>query len=469
MSSLQKGTILDIVADDLNSSCEGLCRVNGQILFVPGLLPGEKARVKITEAKKGYARGTIEKINDKAHFREEPACPHYDQCGGCDFMHIKYDKALELKAHIVAENLKRLGHISWDEKRIKKIPAENKVYYRNKFILPVREGEKGEFLCGAFKRGGRSVVPIPQCLTQDLAAREVMNYIAEKAPRYGIRPFNETTKEGYLKGVGYRMEKRNKKMMLIFIISSEDTAPLQPLLDDIDFRFGLIDSIYANVNPDPAHTGMGEKSIHLGGKEYLDMYLGKAMYKVGPATFFQINSRQAELMFQHVLSLLPFERWGAVWDLYSGVGALTFYLASEFKRVYAVDVNAESVLMAEKNKERNFADNVSVIRGDLESLDVTQLEKPEVVVTDPPRSGLSESLTAQLKKVRPSKIVLISCDSATLARDLDRLSGEYAIKSLTVVDMFPMTRHIEVVALLQRREGDEDGKRPLDPEIPGLS
>ena len=469
MESLQKGTILDITVEELNTSCEGLARVNGMVLFVPGLLPGENASVRITEVKKGYARGVCLKITEKVHFRETPACPHYDLCGGCDFMHVKYDKALELKAHIVAENLKRLGHVSWDEKKIKLIPAENKVHYRNKFLLPVRADKEGRFVCGAFQRGSRDVIAIPHCLTQDLAARDVMNYIAEKAPQYGIKPFNDVTREGYLKGIGYRMEKRNKKMMLIFVITSEDTAPLQPLLDDLDFKFGHIDSIYANVNPDPDHTGLSGKNIHLSGKEFLDMYLGKAMYKVGPSTFFQVNSRQAELLFQHVLSLLPFERWGAVWDLYAGVGALSFFLASEFKRLYAVEIDPISVEMAEKNKNRNFADNVTVIRGDLESIDLTSLEKPEVVVTDPPRTGLSAKLISQLNKLRPAKIVLISCDSATLARDLDRLSEQYAMKSMALADMFPMTRHIETVTLLQRREGEDDEPRPLDQEIPGLS
>jgi len=469
MESLQRGSLIDITVEGLNTSCEGLARVNGMVLFVPGLLPGEKAQVRITEVKKGYARGVFEEITEKVHFREVPACPHYNLCGGCDFMHVKYDKALELKAHIVAENLKRLGHVSWDGKKIKLISAENKVHYRNKFLLPVRADREGRFVCGAFQRGSREVVPIPHCLTQDLAARDVMNYIAEKASQYGLEPFNEETKKGYLKGIGYRMEKRNKKMMLIFVITSEDTAPLQPLLDDLDFKFGHIDSVYANVNPDPDHTGLSRKNIHLSGKEFLDMYLGKAMYKVGPSTFFQVNSRQAELMFQHVLSLLPFERWGAVWDLYAGVGALSFFLSPEFKRVYAVEIDPDSVEMAEKNKNRNFADNVTVIRGDLESLDVTQLEKPEVVVTDPPRTGLSEKLVTQLNRLQPTKIVLISCDSATLARDLDRLSEKYALKSMALVDMFPMTRHIETVTLLQKREGEGDEPRSPDQEITGIS
>jgi len=450
------GDVKTLKIEGLNTEFEGIARPDNFVVFVPQALPGETVEAKVIEKKKSFARAELIRITDKCHYRVEPQCPHYERCGGCDLQHAGYDKSLELKRKILADNLKRLGKVEYPEERIEIIKADNRVHYRNKFIMPVRKGIDGVLKCGAFERGTHDIIEIPECIVQDATAREVMNYIIEKARAYGIEGYDENSHTGYLRALGYRVEKRTKKVMIYFVTTRNDSEPLKKLLDDIDFRFGSIASVYMNVNPERGNLLLGSENVLLSGKEYLDMYLGKAMYRIAPNTFFQVNSEMAEKMFNKVIALLPFERWEVVWDLYAGVGAISFFLASEFKRIHMIEKEPESIRMAGIMKNINFADNVSVIEGDLDSLDLADIEKPGVVIMDPPRKGVSVNVIETLKKMRPGKIIMISCNSTTLARDLERLKDDYKVKKIYMADMFPLTRHIESITMLERIGGEDE-------------
>ncbi len=456
METVNVGDVKTLKIEGLNTEFEGIARPDNFVVFVPQALPGETVEVKITEKKKSFARAELVKIIDNTHYRVKPQCPHYDKCGGCDLQHVGYDKSLELKRHILADNLKRLGKIDFPEEKIGILSGENKVHYRNKFIMPVRKGNDGRLACGAFQRGTHDIIEIPECIVQDTTAREIMNYIIEKARAYGIEPYDEVNHRGYLRALGYRVEKRTKKVLVFFVTTKKDATPLEKLVGDLDFRFGSIASIYMNVNPERGNALLGKTNVLLEGKEYLDMYLGKAMYRALPNTFFQVNSEMAEKMFNKVIELLPFERWEVIWDLYAGVGAITFFLASEFKRIHMIEKNPESVKMAELMKKINFADNVTIDKGDLDFFDLDQMERPEVVILDPPRKGVSMHVIETLKKIQPRKIIMISCNSTTLARDLDRLRDDYEIKKMFMGDMFPQTRHIESLTMIERKGDGSD-------------
>lgn len=447
---ITKNDIITLKITDLSHDGKGIGRHGEIVVFVPGALPDETVEVQITQCKKKFAEARLTKIIDNVYYRTEPPCPHYTVCGGCDFMHIKYDNALELKRKMLHNNLTKIGKLIFPLQSIEIIPAHNQLYYRNKVLQPVGKNKKNEFSCGFFSEGTHDIVEIPSCKIEDIRCKELINYLIEEIKKAGITPYDEATHTGYLRAIGYRLERRTKHIMLIFVTTENDPAPLEPIIQRADFRFENIKSVYLNVNPAKTNRLLGDTNILLSGAEYLDMYLGKAIYKVAPQTFFQVNSDQAEKLFQKVIEFLPFERWGVVWDLYAGVGAISFFIASEFKRIYLVEQEPESVRMAEMNKRKNMADNVSIFEGDLESFDLSQLEKPDVVILDPPRKGVSDAVITTLRTVLPKKIIMISCNTATLARDIQRLSDVYTVKNIAMVDMFPQTHHIETVTALER-------------------
>lgn len=449
---IKQNDIITLTITDLSHDGKGIGRHGEVVVFVPGALPEETVEVKITQCKKKFAEAQLTKVIDNVYYRTEPACPHYATCGGCDFMHIKYDNALELKRKMLHNNLTKIGKLTFPLQSIEIIPAHNQLYYRNKVLQPVGKNNSGALACGFFREGTHNIVEIPSCKIEDTRCKELLNYLIEEIKKAGITPYDEATHTGYLRAIGYRLERRTKHIMLIFVTTVNDPTPLEPIIQRADFRFENIKSVYLNVNPTKTNRLLGDTNVLLSGVEYLDMYLGKAIYKVAPQTFFQVNSEQAEKLFQKVIEFLPFERWGVVWDLYAGVGAISFFIASEFKRIYLVEQEPESVRMAEMNKRKNMADNVTIFEGDLEHFDLSQLEKPDVVILDPPRKGVSDSVIATLRTVLPKKIIMISCNTATLARDIQRLSDNYIVKNIAMVDMFPQTHHIETVTALERIE-----------------
>ena len=436
--------------EDISSEGLGIGRFEDRVIFVENALPTEIVEVEITDVKKKFSFARVVSYIDTAHFRVEPVCPHYKECGGCDFMHIRYEKALEFKKKILLNNFKKFGNIEFDTEKIKTIAANNQLYYRNKVIQPVRKGKDGKLECGFFQKGTHNIISIPNCKIEDTRAKEIINFIIEEAKKENIEPYDEIKNKGYLRAIGYRIEKRTGKIMLFFVTTENNSKPLENIIRKIDFKFSNINSIYMNVNSKRGNNLLGDTNVLLSGKKYLDLYLGKAIYRVKPDTFFQINSEQAEKMFNEIISFLPFERMGVVWDLYAGVGAVSFFLASEFRKIYMIEKVHNSIEMAKENKKINFATNVEIIEGDLEKKDIASLEKPDVVVIDPPRKGVSPLLRETLIKILPKKIVMISCNSATLARDLSLLKDYYKIEKITMVDMFPQTHHIETVVLLER-------------------
>ncbi len=452
---IKKNDIITLKIQDLSHDGKGIGRYDDLVVFVPGALPDETVEVKVTNCKKKFAEAELTKVIDNVFYRTEPACPHYAPCGGCDFMHVKYDKSIELKRKMLHNNLTKIGKLDFPIQLIETIPAQNQLYYRNKVLQPVGKNNKNELVCGFYREGTHAITEIPECKIEDIRAKELINYLIDEIKKAGIAPYDEDTHTGYLRAIGYRMERRTKHIMLVFVTTANDPTLLEPIIQRADFRFANIKSVYLNINPAQTNRILGDTNVLLSGAEYLDMYLGKAMYKVAPQTFFQVNSEQAEKLFQKIIELLPFERWGIVWDLYAGVGAISFYIASEFKRIYLVEQEPESVRMAQLNKQKNLADNVTIHEGDLENFDLGQLEKPDVVIIDPPRKGASDSVVKTLLTVKPKKIIMISCNTATLARDIQRLSETYTVKHITLVDMFPQTHHIETVTLLERIDRDE--------------
>lgn len=449
MENLEKGQIVELKIDNIGSEGDGVGRIDDFVIFVKNALPSEVVKVKILSVSKSYAKAQIVDFLEKAHFRKNPECPHYSACGGCDFMHVNYYKTIDFKIDILFNNLKNIGKQKFNRDKINFIKAENKLYYRNKAIQFFDE-KNGQIKMGFYKKGTHKIVDVPKCKIIDSRALEMLNFIRENLKKYGIEIYNRDKNRGNLKAVGYRKSKRTNKYMLFFITKKDKINNIEKLVKKMDFQFSGIESVYVNVNKND-NVNLSDKNIKIMGKDFLEMYIGKAIYKILPNTFFQINSEQTEKLYNTILKYLPFERMKIVWDLYGGVGAISFFIASEFKKVYMIDSNKTSCDLARKNKTKNFATNVEVIHANLENYDLSNLEKPGVVILDPPRRGIAQNVVNYLKKIKPVKLILISCDSATLSRDIHKFDEIYDLKKISLIDMFPQTHLIESIALLERK------------------
>ncbi|TYB31689.1 MAG: 23S rRNA (uracil(1939)-C(5))-methyltransferase RlmD [Candidatus Mcinerneyibacterium aminivorans] len=451
MENLKKGQVIEIKIDNIGVEGDGVGRIEDFVVFVKNALPSEKVKAQISSVHKNFAKAELVEIIESSHFRKDPECPHYKNCGACDFMHIQYYKTLEFKKQFLFNNLKKIANIDFPKENIEIIGAENKLYYRNKVLQHVGEDKNGNLISGFYQKGTHHIIEVPNCKIQNSKANEIFDYIIKKANQLNIEPYDRKSKKGYLKQIGYRYSPRTQKFMLIFVTNTDNKKPLKKLVQSIEFKFGNIASIYMSVAGKDKDT-LSNKNILLSGKQYLDIYLGKAIYKLLPDTFFQINSEQAEVMFKKIMSYLPFERLDTIWDLYGGVGAISFFLASEFRKILMFERNKNSIKIAKVNKKINFATNVEIVQADLDNCSFSEYEKPDVVVMDPPRSGVSQNIIDMLNRVKPKKIIFVSCDTATLARDMNKLKENYSIKKLSITDMFPQTHHVETVGMLERKE-----------------
>ncbi len=450
MEELKKGQVIDIKIDNIGVEGDGVGRHEDFVIFVNNALPTEKVKAQITSVHKSFARAELIKILDSAHFRKEPECPHYKNCGACDFMHIQYYKTLEFKKKFLSNNLSKIAKINFSEEKIEILGAENKLYYRNKVLQHVDKDNMGNLISGFYQKGTHHIIEVPECKIVNSKAKEILNFINKKAHDLNIEPYDRRNKKGFLKQIGYRYSPRTKKFMIIFVTSKNDREQLKDLVKSIEFKFGNIDSIYMNVNKED-NEPLSNNNILLSGKEYLDIYLGKAIYKLLPDTFFQINSEQAELLFKKIASYLPFERLDTIWDLYGGVGAISFFLAFDFKKIKMFEKNKNSIEIAKRNKKINFATNVDIINTDLKDYSFEDFKKPDVVIMDPPRAGVSQNIIDMLRNYKPKKIIFVSCDTATFARDVGKLKDIYSLEKLSIIDMFPQTHHVETVGLLERK------------------
>lgn len=445
------GESYEIEITGLSHQGEGIGRVNNFAVFIPGAIPQEKVKVKIKELKKNLARAELEKIITPAPSRVKIACPWANMCGGCDLQHISYEQQLELKRKMVSDTLTKLGDIN-----LPVLPVLGMDYpwrYRNKGNFHVAE-IKGEIQLGFYKPGSYELVPARESLLFSSVVNKLVSYLEEKLTFHDVKAYNPRTGQGYLINILIRESKATGEIMLVFI-TSEKQWKLELILDSIQGVFPQVVSIYHNVNKNP-RTILGRYFNLLRGQAFIKDTIGSLVFKISPESFFQVNNLQTEVLYAKTLDFAALTGRETVLDAYCGIGTISLFLAEKAEKVIGIEVIAGAIKDAQENAKLNGINNTEFIVDKVENWLpqwVKEGGKADVIVVDPPRKGCAPETLEAIVEVEPERVVYVSCNPATLTRDLKYLVEHgYEVKEVQPVDMFPQTSHVECIVLIKRAE-----------------
>lgn len=431
----------------LGSSGEGVGYYEGLTVFVPGALPGEVVEAKITECQKRYGKGKLIQITTPSPDREKPVCPLFGRCGGCQLMHLSYPKQLEMKQQRVAEALKRIGKIEECEV-LPCIPSPNPLGYRNKIQLPVREGKEGIEI-GLYAQASHDLVPVETCYIHSPIGDNVYKQVKRIIEASPIAPYNPVTGHGELKHLLIKSALNTEEVLVVLVTNQNITQVLQQIAQEI-IEIPFVKGVVHNFQPQGDNVILGRDYRVIAGEGYLTEKLLGLKFKVSPASFFQVNPAQAERLYSTALDFAALNGDETVLDAYCGVGTLALIFAKQAKRVIGVECVDEAIQNAIQNASLNGFDNVEFVTANAEDY-ISRLTHVDVALLNPPRKGCDPSFLSGLKRLMPKKLIYVSCDPATLARDLSQLSAMgYRVEKVQPFDMFPQTAHVETVCSLAK-------------------
>lgn len=447
-----KEYIVDIIA--YGSDGEGIAKIDNFPIFISKAIKGEKVKIVCIKVKKNMAYGKLVEIIEDSKDRVEPVCNIYSQCGGCNLQHLSYEAQLELKKDRVKDCLTRIGKISLDNVIIHPtIGMEIPYRYRNKVQLPVGENE-GDINIGFYASRSHRIVDISTCHIQDEKADELIDVVKKWMKKNNIKAYDETTNKGLIRHIMLRKGFTTGEYMVVVITNEEKIPHINELVEEIIDKLDGVVSIIQNINPIKTNKIMGDKCITLWGEVHISDYIDEYKFVISPLSFFQVNPIQTEKLYKKVLEYADLEGDEVVFDAYCGTGTISLFLSQKAKKVYGVEIIPQAIENAIINADRNDIHNAEFIVGKSEEVIPKMIEKgnfAQVVVVDPPRKGCDVKLLDAIGNMKPDKIVYVSCDPATLARDLKILIGYgYEIKEVQPVDMFSQTSHVESVVRLTK-------------------
>ncbi|MDD4000430.1 MAG: 23S rRNA (uracil(1939)-C(5))-methyltransferase RlmD [Bacilli bacterium] len=433
---------------DLNHQGLGVCKKDGFLFFVPDLLVGESGLIEITKVSKSYGQGTLLKRFNDSQERVEAICPVFGICGGCQIMHLNNQSQLAYKQKMAEETFKRIGHFELKVKSI--IGMEEPFYYRNKVQVPFRQS-RGKAEYGFFKKNTHEIVPFTTCYIQPKLANALLERIKDLINSYQVEAYDEVTHTGILRHVLIRKTIADD-YMVVFVTKVQDFPHLKEIIEKLVEEFPVIKSVIQNFNPKIGNVILGEKSIvWYGTKTIIDQLTGLS-FQISDKSFFQTNHLQTEALYRVIEKYVDPQAKDVIVDAYSGVGTISLMLARSSKQVYGIEVVEAAVSDARNNAKLNKINNVEFITGKAEEVINKINLEIDTIVVDPPRKGCEESLLEEIIKKKIQKLVYVSCDLATLARDLKFLRSAYNIKEVTLVDMFPQTSGVETIVLLKLKK-----------------
>ena len=449
---VKKGDNIELQIAGLGSSGEGVGRYDGFTVFVHGALPEETVQAEIILVKKNYAIGKLIKIITASPDRVEPVCPVYADCGGCQLQHLSYAGQLRMKQQQVKDALTRIGHL--DTEVLPVIGCSNPWNYRNKMQFPAASGAEGKISIGCYAAATHSVIDTGSCMIQKEANNEVLTTVRKWMQRYSISAYDEKTGKGLVRHVMSRVGVHSGEVMAVLITSAYDIPHKKELVEWLTKYVPNLVSVVQNINKKPTNVVMGSKTRVLYGRTTITDSLGALSFNISAQSFFQVNSEQAEKLYNKALEYAALSGNETVVDVYCGTGTISLYLAKHAGKVYGIEIVAPAIEDAKKNAQDNNCSNAEFILGDAaEKLPQLLAEgfKPDVVVVDPPRAGCEQKVLKAIADVEPQRIVYVSCNPASLARDLAYLSERgYKTMAAQPVDMFPMCAHVETVCLLSK-------------------
>ncbi len=458
--SYKKNDIVTVTIEDMGQDGEGIGKIDGYTLFIKDAIIGDVAQVKIIKAKKNYGYGRLMELLQPSVDRVEPRCPHARRCGGCQIQELNYEKQLEFKQNKVWNHLKRIGGFA-------EIPMEPIVgmdkpfYYRNKAQFPVGTDKEGNLITGFYAGRTHSIISNRRCHLGVEINEKILDIVMEHCEKYNVSAYSEETGEGLLRHILIRFGFTTKEIMVCLILNGRKLPHQNKLAEKLSAIPGMT-SITINVNTERTNVILGREILPLWGQTYITDYIGNVKYQISPLSFYQVNPVQTEKLYGLALEYAQLEGNEVVWDLYCGIGTISLFLAQKAKEVYGVEIVPQAIEDAKNNAKLNGFENAHFYVGKAEEVLPEKYEKEgvhaDVIVVDPPRKGCEESLLKTMVDMQPKRIVYVSCDSATLARDLKYLCANgYELVRVRAVDQFPNTVHVETVVLLSK--GDIDSKK----------
>ena len=449
---LNKNEIYETLITDYTSEGQGVARVEGCAVFIPNAIAGEKCRVRIEKVGKNWAAGKIVEILEKSPHRVNRACPISASCGGCDFHHMDYAEETRLKAERVRQALNRMGGENFEEMPI--LAAPTCEGYRNKAQYPVAS-KKGRAFAGFFKAGTHGVVENKRCLILPLESDRVKDTVIDYVNQYRVTVYDEATHKGLLRHIYVRRGVVSGQILVCLVVNGRKLPHVEDLIQKLEEIPGFT-TLVLSVNTRAGNAVLGDEFITLHGPGYIEDTLCGLNFRLSPRSFYQVNHHQAQRLYDTAISLAGITKDDTVLDLYCGVGTITLAMARSAGKVIGVEVIPQAVQDAWDNAKRNGIENAEFFCGDAGQA-ALELEakgiKADVAVVDPPRKGLNADTIEALHRMAPRRIVYVSCDPATLARDVALLKQRgYAVQSATAADLFPRCAHVESVVCLSRKE-----------------
>ena len=430
---------------------EGIAKIEGFTIFIPNAIKGEKCEILIVKVLTGHAYGKILKIIQASPERVEVDCATYKRCGGCDLRHMTYENTLELKKNAVQSLVNKTLKTKIQVQET--LGMENPYFYRNKAQYPVGIDKNGNSVMGVFANRTHEIIPIQKCLIQNEKSEKLAKFVFEWIVKNNISIYDEKTRKGLIRHIVTKIGIKTNEIMCVLVINGNTIPKEQELVKEILENFPEVKTIVKNINTKNTNVIMGKENVNLYGNGYIEDILGEYKFKISPLSFYQVNPVQAEKLYNLGVEAAKIDKNDIIFDLYCGIGTISLFMAKYAKKVYGIEIVEDAVKDAKENALNNGIDNVEFFAGDVEDvLDDLLNEKgiiPDVVMVDPPRKGLDNKSIDNIMKIHPKKMVYISCNPATLVRDLAKFEELYEIKNIKPVDMFPFTSHVECVAVLQ--------------------
>ncbi|MFW6306787.1 MAG: 23S rRNA (uracil(1939)-C(5))-methyltransferase RlmD [Bacillota bacterium] len=449
---IKKGDIIEIELVDMANGGDCVGRYDGMAVFIPAGVPGEKVKAKIIEKKKNYARGELLEIMEEEDNRISPQCCVFGACGGCQLQHMDYQSQLKYKRKMVVDLLERIGKIDYADVN-DVIGADYPFGYRNKAQFPLTEDEEGNIVTGFYRKGTHQVVVHNNCHIQHPLINRIIEKTLKVLNQYKLSVYNELVHKGLLRHLVVRVGVCTNQALLIIVIKERHFQLAEEISDKIFNEVPELVGVLYNINPDRTNVIMGKETrLVKGNDRYID-YIGPVKYAISPHSFFQVNSLQTKKLYDVILDFASFTEDDLVFDAYCGIGSISLYIANRVMKVVGVEIVKEAVRDAEKNAELNHISNSQFIVGSVEQELPGLLksgDKPDIIIFDPPRKGIDEKAIDAVLTTGIEKIIYVSCNPATLARDLEKFDKCYRVEKVQPVDMFPNTTHVETVVLLKK-------------------
>ena len=441
-----------IKIDSYGHEGEGVGKINNFTVFVKGAIKGETVKIKLIKVNKTYGIAKLLEIIVPSQYREKPVCSIYKRCGGCNLQHISYTEQLNFKTQRVKDVMERVGKLE-DAKIHNTIGMEFPYNYRNKVQLPVGSIDS-EVVVGFYAPRYHDIINMEHCYIQSKLGDKVILILKEWMKENKIKPYDEKTHSGIIRHIMLREGFRTKEVMVVIVTNGAKLPNAKSLVQKLRENILNLKSVIQNINEDKTNVILGQKSITLWGQDTISDYIGDFRFNISPLSFFQVNPIQTEVLYNKAMEYADLNGDEIVFDAYCGTGTISLFLSKKAKMVFGVEIIPQAIDNANENKKENNVNNVEFIVGKSEE-EIPKLIKsginPDVIVLDPPRKGCEESLLHAIAEAAPKKIVYVSCDPATLARDLRILEDlNYRAVEIQPVDMFPQSAHIETVVKLTK-------------------